>query len=610
MIWRGGRPFKSESQIKSDHQNANGEGKRRTASMGTDENISGSATDMSMIDLSLFENEKQEVDPAKPYHPIVQDLNLPLGTAALHIALPSMAHAEQNLPSDVSPILLKQNIVIAMACADSITRLLILPLMPPSPQSKNRPELRVDVLLGDAGRGSWGEILVKIPRTAGNQGLPKAVSLAFMPRTTPLKVEDNTEEGEDAITDQDETGLYDVNEEWDILLALCGSDRSSEISMYKIPLWGNGAHIESDAPDEDLLWRSEPLVRSVAALELYIPSESRSHEGPYLLLAETNGTVRIYDCCIDSDQNRGRWIRWFNTGFEDDTQGDVRYRTLLDAKWILGGRAIAVLMADGEWGAWKIDLNRPTGLETSGQQAGYFSGVPTPFTIGGWVGAFPSVNNAAKSSTGKVDSRSKLAPMTPSTRKIRESALFTRSITRSSFSTQGGVSTCVIAKALSTKEDDETLVLWHGEKIIIIPSLLTHWQTKIKGTSNLFSIGATGQAREVGLVDLGGELRNSVSILPPDYGNLAFGKPTKQPDLLISGNRSLCILATPLDEPRISTTRYYEAARTQADQRRLSRGELDLNGMDRLLDDMRETQYVTSDLVKRPAVKRKVVFAQ
>ncbi|MCJ1381506.1 hypothetical protein MMC17_004617 [Xylographa soralifera] len=577
--------------------------------MDVDEDLLESVSDASIIDLSLFEEEEEEVTLAKPYHAIVQDLNVPLGTATLHIAFPRVYHVPQDLPYNMSPKLLETDMVIAVASADSITRLLTLPLMPPSPHTKKRLELRNDILTGNAGRGSWGERLIQIPRAASNRGLPKAISVAFMPRITLEEVEGDNE-GQNETIDHDEERSCIADEEWDILLAWCASDPSEEVLMYKIPLSGDGTCIESDVSHEDLTWRSEPLVRSVAALEIHVPAKSSAHEGPYLLLAETNGQVRVYDCCLSSDKNRGQWIRWFYPGFEDNAQGGVRYRTLINAKWILGGQAIVALMMDGEWGAWTTHLNTRTETYQLEKRASHSSIIPTNFTISGWVGGLSSVTNSAKSSTGKVNSRSKLAPMTPSTRKIRESVLFSGAITRSSISSQGGISTCAIPKALSGKEDDETLVIWHGDKIVMIPSLLTHWQSKIRCSGSLFGTGATGQARELSTVDLGGELRSAVSILPLQAKLLPLEKPVKQLDLLVSGDRSLLILATPLRKTEASRTYLREAPTSVADQRRLSRGELDVNGMDRILESMEVAHYVHGDQAKTEAMKRKVVFAK
>ncbi|MCJ1432497.1 hypothetical protein MMC27_001854 [Xylographa pallens] len=610
VMWRGGRPFKSGLQINSHDRNLNGAKRGDDLSMEADDDISESDPDASLIDLSLFEEEEEEVTPEKPYHPIIQDLNLPLGTATLRIAFPRISHAPQDLPHDMAPRLLGTDMVIAAVCADSITRLLTLPLMPPSPHTKKRLELRNDILIGNAGRGSWGERLIQIPRAASKQGLPKAISVAFMPRITLGEAEDRFEEGEDETIGHDEGGSDIVDEEWDILVASCGSDPSGEVSIYKIPLSEDGSCIEDGVSDKDLLWRSEPIVRSIATLEIYVPTKSRTREGPYLLLAETNGPVRVYDCCLSSDGDHGQWIRWFYPGFEDNAQGHVQYRTLIDAKWILGGRAIAVLTADGEWGAWNTYLNVRMDIRQPEERASYSSIIPVKFIFSGWVGGLSSVTNSAKSSTGRVDSRSKLAPMTPSTRRIRESTFFSGSNTRSSISSLGGIFTCAIPKALSGKEEDETLVIWHGGKIVMIASLITHWENKIKGSGSLYGAGANGQAREVSDVDLGGELRSAVSILPIQAKLLPLEKPVKQPDLLVSGDRSLLILASPLRETGPSKTYLREAPSSLADQRHLSRGELDVNGMDRILDSMEVTHYVNGDQTKTEAVKRKVLFAK
>ena len=578
--------------------------------MDVDEQMSDSALDTYIIDLSSFEDEEEEVSSAKPYHPIVQDLNLPFGTATFRIAFPRVSNGLQDLPHDKTPRLLGTDMVIAAVCADSITRLLTIPLMPPSPDTKKRLELHNDILSGNAGRGNWGERLIQIPRRAGNLGLPKAVSVALMPHVLLQDTEDKVGGGEDNTMEQDGDEPYVIDEEWDIILASCGSDSTGEVSIYKIPLSEDGTCMESGISDMDLTWRSEPIVRSIVALDLYVPAKSRSNEGPYLLLAENNGPVRIYDCCLSSDSSHGRWIRWFYPGFEGNPQGIVQYRSVIDAKWILGSRAIAVLTADGQWGAWDTHLNTRIELGQSKKRVLYSSNIPTTFVISGWVGGLPSVTNSGKSSTGKINSRSKLAPMTPATRKIRESTFFSGSFTHTSISSQGGISTCAVPKALSGKEDDGTLVIWHGDKIVMIPSLSTHWENKIRGSGSLFGTGMTGQVREVITVDLGGELRSAVSVLPLQCKLLSLERPVKQPDLLVSGDCSLLILATPLRESGTSMAYRRDAPSSPADQRHLSRGELDVNGVDRILDSMEVTQYVNGDQAKTETVKRQVVFAE
>ncbi|MCJ1286170.1 hypothetical protein MMC26_005515 [Xylographa opegraphella] len=609
VIWRGGRPFKSEPQTNSHGQNLNGSRVGEETAMDVDEGDSESALDIP-IDLSLFEDEEEEVTVAKPYYPIVQDLNLPLGTATLRIAFPHISHAPQDLPHDMTPRLLGTDMVIAAVCADSVTRLLTLPLMPPSSHAKKRLELRNDILIGNAGRGNWGERLIQIPRATGNQGLPKAISVALMPTITLGESEDKVGEDENEVVDNGEDGLHTMNEEWDVLLASCGSDASGEVLIYKVPLSEDGTAIENGVSDMDLLWRSEPIVRSIAALEIYVPTKLRTHEGPYLLLAETNGPVRVYDCCLSSDSNHGRWIRWFYCGFEDNAHGYLCYRTLIDAKWILGGRAIAVLTADGEWGAWNTHLNMRIEMRQPEKRAPSSSKIPTTFIVSGWVQGLSLVTNSTKSSTGKINSRSKLAPMTPSTRKIRESTFFSGSVTRSSISSQGGISTCAMPKALGGKEDDETLVIWHGEKIVMIPSLTTYWENKIRGSGSLFGTEAIGHAREVSSDVLGGEVRSAVSILPLQVKLFSLEKAVKQPDLLVSGDRSLLIISTPLRETRASKPYPREASSSLADQGRLFRGELDVNGMDRILDSMEVIQYVNGDQAKTEVAKKKVLFAK
>lgn len=552
----------------------------------------------------MFEDEENEVNSAKPYCPIVQELDLPFGTTALKIAFPRVPLAVQNTAIDISPKMLQENLVVAIACADSTVRLLTLPLMPPSPQSKNRLDL--DLSLSKTGRGSWGEQLIVVPIASGSQSLLKSISVAFMPRSmSPDEDEMDAEERDQDQVDQKQTSR---EEEWVVLIASCGSDQSSELLIHKIPVSEDGTTIEEETTSHDLLWRNESLVRSVAAIDLYVPTQAAPEQSPYILLAETNGNVRVYDCCASSTNRRGCWIVCLYPGYEAKASGRVRYRSLLDAKWVLGGSAIAVVMADGEWGIWDLGFNRANGLNTE-KLLPISAGIRTQFTLNGWISGPAVVASTAKSSTGKLESRSKLAPMTPHTRKVRQDALFIGSATHSSASTSGGIHLLPTGTAFSGQEEDETLLVWSGDRITLIPSLFMHWQTKVEGSGNLFGTNAAGRPRDISSIDVGGEFRTAVSIFPPRADRSLSEVALRHPDVLVSGDRSLFVLASPLHEPARSTAYNLEPAPMRADQQLLSRGELDVNGMDRILVSMSNGQQLSSTRMNGTATKRKVGFA-
>ena len=601
VVWRGGRPFKASRMPLMTSSRTNGRSTADDMAIGNDE--VGPQLNTSQSDESIFEEEEEEVDPANPYHPIIQDLDLPLGTAVLHMALPRMPGSSQPVEGELSPAILEHNLVIALACADSTIKVLVVPLMPPTPQMKSRPELRNNVLQGGAGHGSWNEQLVTVSNASGHRSLPKAISIAFLPRSMVAPIEDAGEDDEEE--DQSHNNMTDGGSDnmWDLLVAYVGSDQPSDFAIHKIRISADGQYIDSDSIDKELVWRSQPLVNPVVAVDLYVSTKFKNEEGPYLLLADAGGVVRIYDCCASIGKRHGSWLRCLFPGFETASDGRARYRAILDAKWVLQGQAIAVLTADGEWGVWNISFEK---LNTAGNQELITGAIPTKFSLNGWVGR-STITNIAKSSSSKLDVRSKLAPMTPSTRKVRQEALFTGAAPGSNKSAFGGIFVRAIEKALDSKQEDETILLWHADKTIIIPSLLAHWQNKIQGSGNLFSSGASGQIRDISTVDIGREMRSSVSIFPQRTSSSRLPRSNKHPDVLVSGDRSLVILTTPISEPtRTAVQRQEPPSPVLEDQQLLTQGALDVSGMDRILDSMSNGTHSNGLIASGRTAKSKV----
>ena len=607
VLWRGGRPFKA-SQIPS-KTNLRVNRKNTADDMTIDNNEDGPQSNTSQSDEPIFEEEEEEFDPANPYHPIIQDLDLPLGSAVLRMTLPRLPGSSQPVDGELSPAILEHTIVVALACADSTIKVLALPLMPPTPQMKSRPELRKSFLLGDAGRGSWGEQLTTIPSASGHQNLPKAISIAFIPRSIVASIEEAVEEDEEENQSHNNMTDDDSDDKWDLLIAHVGSDQPSDFVIHKICMSADGQYIDGDWIDKDAVWRTQPLVNPVVAVDLYLPTKFQNEEGPYMLLAEANGAVRIYDCCASTGKRHGSWLRCLYPGFETATNGRVRYRAVLDAKWVLQGQAIVVLTADGEWGVWNISVEMTEKLNTAGNEKLITGGIPTKFSLCGWVGR-STVTNIAKSSSGKLDVYSKLAPMTPGTRKVRQEALFTGAAPGSNKSASGGIVVRAIGKALDGKQEDETILLWHADKVIIIPSLLAHWQNKIQSSGNLFGSGGSGQIRDISTIGSGGEMRSSVSIFPERTSSSRVPKSTKCPDILVSGDRSLVILTTPISEPTRTVVRRQEPPLpVLEDQLLLAQGALDVNGVDRILDSMSNGTHSNGFKASGTVATRKVGFS-
>ena len=599
ILWRGGRPFKTATGTRSNRSKFN----------GTSNEISTELDSKPDGDAPEFEDEEEEVDPSKPFQPIIQHLDLPLGTAVLHLSFPRLPYLSHQAPAQLSPKLLRERLVLAVGCSDCTVRILTVPLSPPSPQSKARPELREKIDMSYAGQGAWDEQMITIPNTLGHRNPPAGVRVAFSLRTAIAA-------GEAAIDGDDDDGDDgdDINEnhedEWDLILASHSADLNGTFLVHRIPVTEDGFWLEEEVPDNQILWRSQQLAAPAVSMDLHVSTHADQPRYPRILLGERNGAVRIFDCCSASGREQGSWALSLYPALQTSAEGVTQHKRLLDAAWVFSGKAVTVLAVDGEWGIWNISYETTNTASAAKKNLVISGGSHTKFTLSGWIGSTPVSGSASKASSTREQKTSNLAPMTPGTRRVRQEALFTGSTPRSSFSTSGGIGVYNTGKTYGGKEDDETVVFWHGDKISMIASVQAYWQNKIKGSGNLFGTGLSGQLRDIANVNLSGERRTAVSIFPVDEGLSASGVAPKQPEILISGERSFVVVAPPLSGPEVSSTHRTPHKTVIEDQELLAHGELDVDGMDRILEGMSNgIPQRLGGLTNSLASKRKVLFA-
>ena len=549
-------------------------------------------------DEAEFEDEEVEYDPTAPFETLVQTLDLPLGTDVLHISFPQLP-PDTDLTTGSVPKILSQKLVIAMACSDCSIRLITLPLCPPSPASKARPELRSNVSLGSTGTGMWGEQMIIIPSNIGQQSVPRSVSITFSAQATDDTVMDEDEQ-EGELEPRSRSALRASsrgrsrsrepgNGEWDFIVASHSADLSGVLLIYRIPIVVNGRGDSTLTAEHIIPWRTKylpsPAVSVSFSSSLY-PAKWHTQ----VLVAEAKGAVRIYDPLATSSASDGEWLISLYPGFESSPLGIPKRKSILASRWVLGGKALMVLLADGEWGIWDIQNAGPKPKDQLGQPHGSSKVSLANFALSGWVGNQATTTSSTKSSSGKTDSKSKLAPMTPHMRRARQEALFSGPTRpNSSHPARGGITVIHSGGHSSNRRaDDETVLLWYGNSIITIPSLLTHWRNKVTGSGNLFGTGARGQIKEIHPVDLGGELRNGVTIIRKHSNSkeVATSATDLHQDILVTGENCLVIVAAPIPEPKEPSTFAQPAPAAATDQRLLARGELDVNGMERILASM------------------------
>ena len=447
-----------------------------------------------------------------------------------------------------------------------------IPLTPPSTRSKSRIELQKQVLGASTKQDFYHAQMLFLSSGSGHRSYPRGVSMTLAARSTAeVKRVDGPDNGQKM---------------WDLLIASHSADLSGLLLIHRIAILADGSSLDTEGSGSIEPWRKQSLASPARAISFntsIYPAPRHSQ----LLVAEAKGPVRIFDCLSKPGADHGSWLLSLYPPCGSLGTNARRRKDLLTAQWVLGGKAIAVLLDDGEWGVWEIEDSRPKTKEiTDGWQAlpgmSFFN-----FSIGGWIGSSFAEKEASKSSNAEI--RSQLAPMTPATRKIRQESLFTGPAIKVSSPVRGGIAVCSVSDNIKSRKDDETLLLWHGNSITKIPSLLTYWLNKVRGSGNLFGNGAQGQPKELNDVHLGGELRNDVSLIPPIPGVDINTKPCGQSSILTVGEHRITIITTPLLEPSSTlapVTSSLKVRSPAADQAMLERGRLDVEGIDTFLANM------------------------
>jgi hypothetical protein len=95
VVWYGGKSFQA-SQSTTTKSKINGTNKDEPMVIDLDDD-EPSAKDI-LAEEAEFEEEEEEVDTAQPYRNILRFLDIPLGTTALHLAIPSSSKTIMALP--------------------------------------------------------------------------------------------------------------------------------------------------------------------------------------------------------------------------------------------------------------------------------------------------------------------------------------------------------------------------------------------------------------------------------------------------------------------------------------------------------------------------------
>lgn len=418
------------------------------------------------VDKPEFEENADEDESTHPE--IVQTLDLSLGTAVSHIATLPMTSCTADDAAWEGAEFLKEKIVFAIACSSREVYVVTLPLTPPSPTSKARDELRGNLLAGKAGNGKWGETLTLLN---GQQKPSNGLAITLIkPKIERSKSSERSRS----------TGRAAQR----AVVASHSSEGSGTLRVWDVPL-------EKPTKDRSVeAFQTEFLPNPLSDIS-FNPTHSTQ-----LLCNATPHAVRIYDYAQASmppdDLSEGPFPSqgsWLISLYPPFARPTASRKPIIAASWVALGRAILVLLADGQWGIWDIDGVSPQGPALFGKPGSGIKGAAlTSFSASGYIeGTSPLRNIGTQRTSG---ANSDFIPMTPHTR--RDAPISVSQGPERLAAVRGGILVTPLP-ARATTTADESAVIWIGgaEHVVVIPGVLKFWEAQLRkgvgGGVNLFS---------------------------------------------------------------------------------------------------------------------------
>ena len=584
MVWYAGKKFKTQTDPPS---KVDGSAKDDAMVIDLSDDDDEPTQSDAVTNRAAFEQEEDEVDPSHPYHDILRTIDIPLGSASLCLAEPHLP-ADLSDPS-ASPGILRDYAVLAVGCADLSIRLVAFPLLPPA--------------VGLSDPAKLGIQIIRLISPGSHQDLITSIALTY------------TAEIDDATGDTE-----DQSSKWSFLVASTSCTGSGLLLVHQIPVGGN--RLSSEKEDMVPIRRQHlrlPLISAKVAFNTSLyPAERHS---TLLIILPDASCVKVYQVFRQPPFNRsrrgsmgttdsasstrstpglgannGRFLITLLPEFSLSTAQDPnqRRKSVLDAKWILGGRAIIVLLQGGEWGVWDLEAAGPVSSTSSqnlikgqGNVSGIVGGSWTKFAI---KGNLPSITNVSKSAKSGPTSATGLVPATPHTRKVQAQGLFqgSKEVTRSADAPQSG---SISTTPSNETRNDESIIINYGTQNIYILSILSYWKSEATSKS-AFAASSSGSLVLPSL-RTGGEVIGSISFLPQfsKQQSALFGARTS-PNFLAHTPTRLILFVSPLvessedAEPSTELTRPLPLNLENTDQSLLQHGDLDVDGMDRILEGM------------------------
>lgn len=601
VVWKGGRPFKNQPVRVEKEPNSNAAREDAIMIIDSDEEAPENSEQPPNQDNPEFDEEDGDSDVSEPCKPVLQTLDLPLGVEVLHLAFPHLPADAPRSGLESLPILFSQKLVLALACSDFSVRVILIPLLPPSQQSKHRAKFTNTASHLSAGKSVFGEQMIVLSSGTTHRSIPKGVSISMTstPTEDPEDIDVDEDDGSSNQTDlrrdvsrsasQRRSRSRLGDHQWDLLIASHSTDLSGLLLIHRIPILAGEAGLSSEL---HIPWQTQYLASPTVSVYFNSALYPVSRHSQ-LLIAEAKGVVRILDCLPQSKAAESSWRLSLYTDFETLQDSTSRRKPILDAQWVLGGRAILALLADGTWGVWDFENAGPKPTDGANLPRSTSVKSMTQFALESWIGdSFKSVKSGTllKSSSTKTEKRSKLAPMTPGTRKIRQQAMFTEPTPHPDGSVRGGLFVSPFQDPSNSRADDEAVLAWHGSTVVVIPSLFVHWQNKARGSGNLFGSGVKGEPKTINNIQLGGESVKEVTLMRSHHRLGPAKDEATYPEILITGDHRFVIVTSPVAAPQMPFSPPSPLLSSTTDQRLLTRGDLDVNGMDRILAGMSRSQ--------------------
>lgn len=609
ILWRGGRPLKKAAPLPKQPAKpppkVNGTNDAIVIIDSDDEEPAKAAPQP--LPQAEFEEEEEELDPDQPYPSIIQQLRLPLNTEVLHIAVPQVPATSEVSPGDTVPPIFSKKMVFAVACTDYSVRVITLPLNPPPNTAKER-------LL--SAKSPYGEEVIKIPTYAGHQTIPRGVSVTWTARGEPSHKhvsEDEMDVDGDERTattsgrrsprkrqSRSRSAHRSDGEGFDLLIA----SHSTELGGL-LKFWRFGLTDKSITATNPVSAYQTLTLRNPASKIAFNTAQYPKRRHSQLLITDQLGIARIYDpfALRKGRTEPGAFIALFRTSFANAKTTTptppilAARKAIIDATWVSDGHHILALLADGEWGLWDVDRTGPSPPAD-----------PSAFSMRGFVGT--SDNERASSGASSPKSRGgrgSLVPMTPNTRRRKEETLFHGSSSSSSIPTRGGICAASLSSADGGTLAD-SIIIWYGTEVYRISDLAKFWSRTVSSSSGS-SLSGPGPSQLHDIPFLG-ESITSIDQFDTTARDARMATPR---DALIAAEHRLIITAStkePLGRDLNAAFESEQAVEEQmrrTDQALLARGELDLGGMDRLLENMEESGSGSHSLVL--GNPRKVLFA-